>query len=268
MPAPRLPQDLPSVEYLLSCLDYRPETGELVWKHRPREHFKNDHAYHCFLARFAGKVAGSGNTVKGYRVLHLDGQGLTEHRVIWAMATGAWPSPELQIDHIDLDKANNRIENLTLTTNMVNCRRQTRAKNNVTGVVGVSYHIRMKRWVARIMVDGRAVALGSYKTFDEAVAARQAGSIRYGFAPNHGVEKITKVPETEHGRVSTSNSSGVIGCHFDRRSQQWIATISVEGRRFNLGYHDTLEQAAAARKAAELRYGVTNRSGRGKVRLL
>lgn len=44
--------------YARECLDYFPETGELVWKHRPREHFATSGAFAQINSRCAGKSAG------------------------------------------------------------------------------------------------------------------------------------------------------------------------------------------------------------------
>ena len=44
--------------YVNECLSYNPETGDLTWKHRPKEHFKTDALCKIFISKCAGKVAG------------------------------------------------------------------------------------------------------------------------------------------------------------------------------------------------------------------
>ena len=57
------------------------------------------------------------------------------HRLVWMAFRGAIPKG-LEVDHIDMDKANNELENLRLLTRSQNCANTIR-KNN-TGVPGVS----------------------------------------------------------------------------------------------------------------------------------
>lgn len=46
----------------------------------------------------------------GYRYITIDGQQYPEHEVAWLYVHGQWPDGELE--HIDGNRANNRIENL------------------------------------------------------------------------------------------------------------------------------------------------------------
>ena len=50
---------MPSADYLRSCFDYNPETGDLYWKQRPREHFPSINAWHMWNTQHAGDRAGS-----------------------------------------------------------------------------------------------------------------------------------------------------------------------------------------------------------------
>ena len=40
------------------CFTYVPETGDLVWKERPREHFATDAGHRSFNRTWPGKIAG------------------------------------------------------------------------------------------------------------------------------------------------------------------------------------------------------------------
>lgn len=68
--------------------------------------------------------------------------------------------PKEQIDHINRDKKDNRIENLRKVTNSGN----QQNKNSK----GYSYLKSHKRWYARIIVNNKRIHLGSYKTENEA----------------------------------------------------------------------------------------------------
>lgn len=51
------------------------------------------------------------------------------------------------------------------------------------------------------------------------------------------------------------NTSGCRGITFNSRSMKWVARISHGGTRYSLGYHDNIDDAIAARKEAERRFG-------------
>lgn len=54
--------------------------------------------------------------------------------------------------------------------------------------------------------------------------------------------------------IRSTNKSGVTGVSWNKKRERWYATITVDGRMRGLGYHRQLDDAAAARRAAELRY--------------
>lgn len=61
--------------------------------------------------------------------------------------------------------------------------------------------------------------------------------------------------QNEHNRTAQRNSlTGVKGVYFDKKRGKYRARIQVEGRKFNLGYFDTLAEAAnvVQRKRKEL----------------
>ena len=106
------------------------------------------------------------------------------HRVIWAMQTGEWPADD--IDHINGDRADNRWENLRAVERKDNARNAKRRSTNTSGMMGVQWHPALGKWRARIMVDGRSIALGCYHSLEDACAARKSAERRYGFHENHG----------------------------------------------------------------------------------
>lgn len=64
--------------------------------------------------RFAGKPVATKIGADGYLYIRLDGQRLRLDYVVWCHQKGAWPTPDQDIEHIDGDKANCRLENLRL----------------------------------------------------------------------------------------------------------------------------------------------------------
>lgn len=60
------------------------------------------------------------------------------HRVIWEIFNGYIDDASKEIDHIDGDPLNNRIENLRLVSRSVNRRNARRNSRNTSGIAGVS----------------------------------------------------------------------------------------------------------------------------------
>jgi putative intracellular protease/amidase len=56
-------------------------------------------------------------------------------------------------------------------------------KNSKSGVTGVRWYEQRKRWVAAVEVDGKQISLGHFTELADAVAARQAANLKYGFFP-------------------------------------------------------------------------------------
>lgn len=82
--------------------------------------------------------------------------------------TGEWPPEE--VDHRDLDKSNDRWENLRLGDHGQNQSNSRARKHNITGVKGVSA-TRDGKYQAKISIDGQTVSLGRFETIEAAHAA-------------------------------------------------------------------------------------------------
>ena len=60
------------------------------------------------------------------------------------------------------------------------------SSSNTSGTVGISwYHINGK-WAAYIRVNYKKIHLGYYTNKDDAIKARKAAEVKYGFHENHG----------------------------------------------------------------------------------
>lgn len=140
-----------TAEWLRSILKYDPETGELRWRSNgwgERPHKAGERAER------------KGN--RGYARIAVLGHQLSAHRVAWAIAHGALPAG--QIDHINGDKADNRLCNLRDATARLNSENKRSAySNSKTGLLGVTPD-RGGRYMARIFVEGRRRFLGMHDT--------------------------------------------------------------------------------------------------------
>jgi hypothetical protein len=177
------------VAYLQELFAYDPDTGVLTWRERPESHFKTLRACRIWNTRFAGKEAGTvyaGHNTQ-YRRVRIGGRPFLAHRVIWAMVTGEWP-----IEHIDHDNTNgaeNHWTNLRQASNAENGRNCNRYSNNTSGITGVCWHKRARKWQAQIKVAGKNIHQGFFDNIEDAARARKAAEIKYGFDPAHGTQQ-------------------------------------------------------------------------------
>lgn len=169
-------------EYLKVCFDYSPETGVLTWRARPSEHFPSQQGYNVFNTRFAGKAAGS-LTSNGYLQVRINGKLFLVHRIIYKWLHDEEPE---QIDHKNHIRDGNWQDNLRAATNKINHMNQNRPSNNTSGVMGVSWCKRDKKWVAQIQADGKKINLGGFVDIEDAIRVRQEAEVEHGFHANHG----------------------------------------------------------------------------------
>jgi len=87
--------------------------------------------------------------------------------------------PNMEVDHIDRDKLNNRLSNLRLCTRKQNLRNRSKLKNNSTGFKGVDFTKETKNYRARIMADNKRIYLGNFKNAAEAGAAYEKAAKKY-----------------------------------------------------------------------------------------
>jgi len=73
---------------------------------------------------------------------------------------------------------------------------------------------------------------------------------------------VSKSENNKNKKHHSNNTSGVMGVYWHKRTEKWMAYISVDRRRIHLGLHANLFDAASARKSAEARYGFHENHGR------
>ena len=173
-------RELPPIKRLHECFELDADTGTLVWKARPVHHFTAARYQKAHATKYAGKEVGNISS-QGYRVIRFTWDGKSsewlQHRIVWAMHYGQWPTKT--IDHIDGNRANNAITNLREATDQENARNRTVSKNSKSGYLGVNWCSKRNLWRARIKVKGISIHLGHHPNIEDAIAARQAGEIKY-----------------------------------------------------------------------------------------
>ena len=170
-----------------SLLEYHPETGALVWRVRSAENFKDGgHKIAHNVAKWNGKHAGrpafTATKSDGYKHGAIFGRNYTAHRVIWKMIHGVDAE---DVDHINGDRADNRLANLRSVARSLNARNAARAPGRTNPGTGVRRTTNGK-WQAYIMLGRKFISLGSHETPETALAIRKAAEAAYGFHPNHG----------------------------------------------------------------------------------
>lgn len=144
-----------TLEQLQTHLTYDPDTGQFTWNAGGRK-------------RKRGSIAGYPSD--GYIYLAIENKVYRAHRVAWLFVHGQWPTKE--IDHINGNRADNRIANLRDVSHRENVQGARRlSPRNKTGYTGVSWNTAKQCFTATIMRDGKAKFLGCFDTAEEAADA-------------------------------------------------------------------------------------------------
>jgi hypothetical protein len=155
-----------SLRRLREVLDYDPETGVLSWRLRlsPR----------CKIGQPAGVVK------QGYRKISIDGKNYTASHLAWFHFYGV--APEGIVDHKDLDRDNNRIDNLREATHSQNSQNQGRNSQNSTGFKGVAVNNQKytrAKYRSSIRINKKRIFLGLFHTPEEAYEAYCQAAAKY-----------------------------------------------------------------------------------------
>lgn len=84
--------------------------------------------------------------------------------------------PKVEVDHRDHDGLNNRRGNLRACSKLQNQHNQQKPRGKSSKFKGVSWFKHCRRWAAQIMVKGKAINIGYYKTELEAARAYDAAA--------------------------------------------------------------------------------------------
>lgn len=180
---------------LAEIFSYEPQTGELLWKERPVEHFLREVDCRHFNKRCAGRPTGSVSD-PGYITVAFTYRGrryrFAAHRLIFFMQTGRWP---LLIDHADGNPSNNAWENLREATHQDNNRNRTGGRLSKSGFKWVHANNRGGGFSVKASVNGKTVHLGTFRTPEEAHASARAQlAVLHGEFFNCGMRSITPHP--------------------------------------------------------------------------
>lgn len=114
----------------------------------------------------------------GYILSVRDDHTIMFHRLILGMYDSS-EYDNLDVDHINGDKTDNRRKNLRIVTRSQNNMNRKLQSNNTSGVTGVSLNTKNNKWVAQIELHGKHIHLGEFDNFEDAVNARIKGEEKY-----------------------------------------------------------------------------------------
>lgn len=205
-------------------MTYDPESGVFQFIGRPRAKYKTNKTGHAGVyqqnstGRWIAHVRSGGSTVykksfpllrqaveareracgdltrasavasakngQGYIVIQVAGASYRAHRLAWLYVHGEWPQEE--IDHINHDRTDNRISNLRPATRLINAKNLSRSARCSSGLTGVHWYAKTKKWQAQIMANRKRIHLGYFDSFFDAAACRKSHELMLGFHQNHG----------------------------------------------------------------------------------
>lgn len=152
-------------QMIADCFEYR--NGLLYWKgvsHPNKQYMLN-------------KPAGSIHKT-GYRHITWKGKPQKAHRLIFMLHHGYMPQ---EVDHINGDRQDNRIENLRAADRSQNQCNRGHLASNTSGYPGVSWHSKTAKWVVRVMKNGVSRCFGYFDDLELAgLVAAEARSLYHG----------------------------------------------------------------------------------------
>ena len=162
-------KNYPTKEQLHQLFSYK--DGNLYWKVSRNNNIK--------IGQEAGMLRPD-----GYKRVNIDKKNYYLHRLIFIYHNGFISD---EIDHIDNNRSNNKIENLRIATrsqNTLNCKINSR---NTTGIKGITFDKDKFKYRPYLSVNGKRLYLGCFDFLDDANQELQKARIKYhkSFA-NHG----------------------------------------------------------------------------------
>jgi len=147
-------------KYILSDvrehLSYNKENGQFTWLTFRRKVKPGD-------------LAGTKDK-DGYLVITYRGISFKAHRLAWFFENNSLPIET--IDHINRNRADNRIANLRIATRHEQSQNMGEYKNNKSGYQGVYFNTKSGKWQAQITYKGKRHHVGLFDNPEDASSAR------------------------------------------------------------------------------------------------
>lgn len=134
---------------LKAILWYHPESGVFRWRHAR----KNNSIPPWSIAGWTES--------QGYIDIQIGKKVYNAHRLAWLYVHGDLPK---EIDHINGNRADNRIENLRPADRFVNTQNVSRRSDNTTGFAGVRFYKQTNKYTSEIKHNKKRLHLGYFDT--------------------------------------------------------------------------------------------------------
>jgi hypothetical protein len=152
-------------ELVQSLFEYK--DGELYWK----------------VNKGSAKIGDKTGSLhhSGYLCIQINSKTYLAHRVIFLYHHGFLPQ---YIDHIDGNKSNNKIENLREATIQQNGFNTKLYKTSTSGIKGVDWSKKAKKWQVRVQINNKRKYFGIYENIElaELVAIEARNKYHGNFA--------------------------------------------------------------------------------------
>jgi hypothetical protein len=125
--------------------------------------------------RKIGDVVGSLHG-DNYLTVSINSKNILLHRVIYFYHYGHCPE---FLDHINGNFKDNRIENLRPATRSQNMMNRRLAKNNTSGIIGVTWEKSTNSWIAKININGKRTKLGKFTDLFSAACVRKSAEQKH-----------------------------------------------------------------------------------------
>jgi hypothetical protein len=158
--------DMQMMNQALAAEYFDHKDGHLYWKKVMHPNKQ------CLVGQEAGSIHST-----GYRHVTWQGKVHKVHRLIFLLEHGYVPE---EIDHINGNRADNRIENLRSVTRSQN-QYNKRQQRNASGYRGVTWHKKTGKWLVRVGLNNKNKSLGYYDDLElAALVAEEGRSLHYG----------------------------------------------------------------------------------------
>lgn len=178
--------DLCFFQELSESVRYCKDSGLFFWRKKDGD----DYHTKSWNTRYSGKECGKLNG-DGYIIIAITRMGkrrhVQAHRLAWFVMTGSMPFGE--IDHIDQNRRNNKIDNLRDVSASINMRNASMRSNNKSGAIGVCWRKQKSKWAAYATINKKQHFLGLFSNIDDAKAVVAEFRSKHGFTDLHGSTK-------------------------------------------------------------------------------